>query len=135
MMNAPEGSYLPVITGNPMIDLNPNSVLFANPLDQMSFDGTLDESVSSSLGSKPFDFRSESLRSQGFDVSHLPSSMLGDEARFPAAFVTPMPDHKPQTLITPIRPTLNEGVKSAILMLNRKIMDGFIIAILCVCDR
>lgn len=33
------------------------------------------------------------------------------------------------------RPTLNERVKSAILILNWKIMDCFIIAILCVCDR
>ena len=32
-------------------------------------------------------------------------------------------------------PTLNERVKSAILILNWKIMDCFIIAILCVCDR
>ena len=39
---APEGSYLPALTGNLMLS-GANAGLFANPIDQMRFDGTIPE--------------------------------------------------------------------------------------------
>ncbi len=41
-LNAQEGSYLPALTGNPMLS-GMNAGLFANPVDQMRFDGIIPE--------------------------------------------------------------------------------------------
>ena len=90
--NAPEGSYLPALTSNPMLS-GLNTGLFANTIDQMRFDGIIPEVDTSTA-------RNNSVGNHGrtMPIAHTATSALLQEIRMD---IDPNAS-KPTILSTPI---------------------------------
>jgi hypothetical protein len=88
---APEGSYRPALTNNPM--LSGNTGLFVNPIDQMKFDGVMDDK------SGVINTSNDYLIKQGFDVNNL-RSIKWDDKISTGIFSTPDQQDKHRKLGT-----------------------------------
>ena len=84
--SAQAGSYLPASIGHSVLNGN-HLGLFANPLDQIEFDQAN---------------RANNNTVSVLNTNLLPSAIASDEGKFPQAFITPIPDFKPISFITPL---------------------------------